>query len=280
MRAALLVLLLAAACAAQQCPKDDRKCDLDHGDIQDNSFLVEEAYNQEFGVVQHIQNWQRMWPGGAWTYTFTQEWPVDPAPRNQLSYTIPVANLGGDTDTGVGDVLLNYRFQAYGSGETRVAFAPRASLVLPTGDWRRGRGMGATGVQLMLPLSVVVSKRFVTHWNAGATLLPGARDPLGDKADSYGYNFGQSTIWLATHHFNVMLENVFQSVELPVAPGKTQRVNSFLISPGVRWAWNLRNGLQIVPGIAAPIGVGPSDGQRGVFLYLSFEHPYRKLKEQ
>lgn len=23
--------------------------------IQDNSFLVEEAYNQEFGVVQHIQ---------------------------------------------------------------------------------------------------------------------------------------------------------------------------------------------------------------------------------
>jgi hypothetical protein len=24
--------------------------------IQDNSFLVEEAYNQEFGVVQHISN--------------------------------------------------------------------------------------------------------------------------------------------------------------------------------------------------------------------------------
>src|SRR5207249_3322336 len=55
--------------------------------IQDNSFLVEEAYNQEFGVVQHIQNFQRYWNSKEWIYTFTQEWPVDPRPRHQLSYT-------------------------------------------------------------------------------------------------------------------------------------------------------------------------------------------------
>jgi len=26
-----------------------------------------------------------------------------------------------------------------------------------------------------------------------------------------------------------------------------------------------------------PVGVGPSSGERGVFFYLSFEHPYRKI---
>ena len=43
--------------------------------IQDNSFLLEEAYNQEAGVVQHISAFQRM-RGGEWIATFTQEWPA------------------------------------------------------------------------------------------------------------------------------------------------------------------------------------------------------------
>lgn len=43
--------------------------------IQDNSFLIEEAYNQERGVVQHIQTFQIM-KDDSWIYTFTQEWPV------------------------------------------------------------------------------------------------------------------------------------------------------------------------------------------------------------
>jgi hypothetical protein len=48
----------------------------------------------------------------------------------------------------------------------------------------------------------------------------------------------------------------------------------FLVSPGIRWSHDLKRGLQIVPGIAAPIGVGASSGSRSVFLYVSFEHPY------
>ena len=38
--------------------------------IQDNSFLIEEAYNQERGVVQHINTFQRV-HSGDWVYTFT-----------------------------------------------------------------------------------------------------------------------------------------------------------------------------------------------------------------
>jgi hypothetical protein len=42
--------------------------------IQDNSFLVEEAYNQEEGVVQHINTFVRQHNGDL-LYTFTQECP-------------------------------------------------------------------------------------------------------------------------------------------------------------------------------------------------------------
>ncbi len=34
-----------------------------------------------------------------------------------------------------------------------------------------------------------------------------------------------------------------------------------------------QRGLDVVARVAAPIGVGPSRGERGLFLYLSFEHP-------
>src|SRR5262245_33665454 len=56
--------------------------------LQDNSFLIEEAYNQERGVVQHIidAKWDRK--SGEWDFFYTQEWPV-PDQTNQLSFTVP-----------------------------------------------------------------------------------------------------------------------------------------------------------------------------------------------
>ena len=246
--------------------------------IQDNSFLIEEAYNQEEGVVQHISGFTRLWPSRTWGYTFTQEWPLGKYPRHQLSYSIPVVNPGDPFGAGVGDVALNYRYQLVGSGSSKVAFAPRLSLLLPAGDFRRTRGFGGPGVQINLPLSVVVHKKLVTHWNAGTTLVPAARNPAGDRAATYGYNLGQSFVWLIHPRFNGMLETVWTGSEVVVAPGRTARQHSLLVNPGFRWAHNFPSGLQIVPGIAVPIGVGPSRGEKGIFLYLSFEHPFGKRK--
>src|SRR3712207_6147923 len=79
----------------------------DDAPIQDNSFLIEEAYNQERGVVQHISVFNRPEEGGGWEYAFTQEWPFF-GQRHQLSYTIPllrVEGVGGG-ETGIGDVML------------------------------------------------------------------------------------------------------------------------------------------------------------------------------
>ena len=104
--------------------------------IQDNSFLVEEAYNQNYGVVQHISSFTRFWSSKDWNYSFTQEWPVPGDERHQLSYTLVAAHSGDfpGSGVGIGDVLLNYRYQLVGSGDTRLAFSPRLSLILPAGD--------------------------------------------------------------------------------------------------------------------------------------------------
>jgi len=247
--------------------------------IQDNSFLVEEAYNQEAGVVQHISTFTRLWASQDWAYTFTQEWPVPGRPRHQLSYTVAVTSAGAypGSGPGFGDSLFNYRYQVVGNGESRVAFAPRVTLIAPTGSAGAGRGYGGFGLQTNLPLSVVLGQRFVTHWNLGTTLIPKARNAAGERASITAYNAGQSIVWLAKPRFNVLLETVWSGNEAVLARGQTQRSHTLLVSPGIRWAHNFKSGLQIVPGIAVPMGVGPSRGERGVIVYLSFEHPWRSF---
>ena len=125
------------------CAQDVKKFDFDR--IEDNSFLIEEAYNQDPGVIQHISNFLYL-KQNTWIYTFTDEWPVP-----------------------------------------------------------------------------------------GMTL---------------------------TRENNA----------------NTKISNTLLINPGFRYAINFKSGLQIVPGIAIPIGIGSSEGEFNIFAYLSFEHPLWKPK--
>ncbi|HWA15017.1 MAG TPA: transporter, partial [Gemmatimonadales bacterium] len=157
--------------------------------VADNSFLIEEAYNQEPGVVQHINAMAASGPDRKdLFYTFTQEWPFL-SQKHQLSYTVPVTRLDGQS-AGIGDLLLNYRLQL-GAGEARWAFSPRLSAVLPTGKVDRGLGDGTLGVQANLPFSYQVTSDVVTHWNAGLTLLPSAKGPKvgGDREHAAVVNY-------------------------------------------------------------------------------------------
>jgi hypothetical protein len=45
-----------------------------------------------------------------------------------------------------------------------------------------------------------------------------------------------------------------------------------LISPGLRYAFNLREETQLVLGVGLPIGLTRSSPELGVLVYLSFEH--------
>ena len=243
--------------------------------IQDNSFLIEEAYNQEDGIVQHISSFERLTNSHDWVYTQTDEWPLRTL-KHQLSLTLAGTHAGSFAGSGAGwgDTALNYRYQLVGSGETTIAVAPRLSLLLPTGDHRFGRGSGGVGVQTNLPVSIQHSRQLVTHWNAGATWVPEAQNEARESASTMGFNLGQSVVWLANPRFNVLLETLWSSSEVIVAARKTQRSQDLYMSPGIRWAYDFENGLQIVPGLAVPIGVGPCAGEKGVIMYLSFEHPF------
>lgn len=264
---ALLVLLVPAALGAQTTgtAKPDQPT------ISDNSFLVEEAYNQEVGVVQHINTYRRA-RDGSWLYTFTQEWPA-PSQRHQLSYTL--ALLGArDVGTGLGDLVLNYRYQAAGKDEAPIWFAPRFSLSLPTGNVASGRGTGGVGAQVMLPLSVSLNDALVTHWDIGASATR-ARAINGVRQTSRGLNAAASVVWLVAPTFNFMLETAWDYGEPLDDAGVRTPERHLVISPGIRAAINLPSGMQIVPGVGVPIGVGPSRGDRDLFLYFSVEHPFK-----
>jgi hypothetical protein len=269
---ALLPALALAEAPAQSAPAAAPQ-------IQDNSFFIEEAYNQERGVVQTIQTFTRVAGTGDWAYTLTQEWPV-PDQKNQISFTIPVQGLSGPTGLarGLGDIALNYRYQLVGNGETKVAVSPRGTLLVPTGDNKRTLGSGGFGLQVSLPLSVVLSGRFVAHTNLGATHVFSAKDTEGNRADLTSANFGQSIVWLAHRNFNVLVEAVVASNQVLGDDGLPTRRTDALVSPGVRAAINLPGDFQIVTGFAVPIGVGPSSGQRSLFLYLSAELPFWHAK--
>ncbi|MCU1229291.1 MAG: hypothetical protein JWO97_2175 [Acidobacteria bacterium] len=242
----LLALMFAAASLGAQTTGSS---------IQDNSFLIEEAYNQDAGVVQHIQTFSRATRGGDFVYAFTQEWPA-PGVKHQLSYTLPLLQLDGER--GAGDVALNYRYQWIGDSSTRVAVSPRFTLLVPTGSRRRGFGSGGTGVQIMLPVSIVITPSIVAHTNLGATITPSTDDRV--------ITAGQSIVWLTNSRFNVLVETLWNRTSHR-GSGDSQ----FTVSPGIRWSYNRPGDLQIVPGIAFPI----TGREKSVFLYLSFEHPFR-----
>lgn len=203
--------------------------------IQDNSFLVEEAYNQDPRVVQHITSMTRD-STHHWTGTFTQEWPMGGI-KNQISYTLPLDNAS--------DALINYRYQLLGTGETKLACAPRLSLIVGS---RHDRHYGA---QALVPFSIVISDRFATHWDAGATV----------EHSHTTWNGAASVIFAALPKVHLMLENVWNSDD-----------RALTVSPGVRWAYDFKSGLQIVPGLAVPVDT--RSHEKAVLVYLSFEHPY------
>jgi len=247
--------------------------------IQDNSFLVEEAYNQEPGVVQHIFNLPSFFTGHAHEITpsFTQEWPVF-SQTHQFSYTIPYTFT--NNENGLADMRLNYRLQALMEGERVPAFAPRLTLILPTGNKQKGFGTGRVGYETNLPFSKIVGDRWTVNFNAGMSIFPDVRGH-----DLINYNLGGSGIYAITRDFNLMLEMVAgwnEEVDFAVITARpnANRTTTALISPGFRYAFNCPNDLQIVAGAAAPIGITSDSPDWGLFFYLSFEYPFVRPRDQ
>ena len=234
------------------------------GAIQDNSFLVEEAYNQEAGVVQHIQVLNLDPKSGDWAYVFTDEWPVGDE-LDQLSVTIPVTRAG--KSYGLGDVMLNYRRELYhGDGDSFVV-TPRISFWLPTGDPVHGFGEGVPGLQVLACVSARVIPALATHSNLGVATPFSGRDATAGTF----FTAAQSLIWLVHPRFNILAEIVWTEPALRRRDGG-RVTREVVVSPGLRTAIDFDSGLQIVPGLAAPVRFEGSTESWGALIYLSFEH--------
>jgi hypothetical protein len=247
--AALFVLAEPASAQGVSAPPSSAR----KWEITDNSFLVEEAFNQEAGVVQNIFTWTRAHEG-AWEAGFTQEWPA-PGMTHQLSYTVAYASApttAGASVRGFGDTLLNYRYQLRKEDAAGPAISPRLSLILPTGRERDGLGAGTAGLQFNLPASKQFGD-FYVHANAGYTWLPDVQRTTQVAA---------SGIWRAAPMFNLMLEGV---VELGEA---------VTVSPGFRRGWNVGD-RQIVVGLAAPVTWTDGRSAGALLTYFSLELPFR-----
>jgi hypothetical protein len=249
--AGLVIIALASSlpALAQATQNPDRS---GKWEILDNSFLVEEAFNQDPGVVQNIFTWTRG-RDGAWQGSFTQEWPA-PGMTHQLSYTLPFSSTG--LASGIGDVLLNYRYQLREETAGGPAIAPRLSVILPTGREADDLGSGTAGLQILVPASKQFGDLYV-HANAGYTWLPDVqRTTL----------VAGSGIWRVAPMFNLMLEGV-------VAFGE-----STTISPGFRRGWSIGEH-QLVIGAAVPITRADGRSTAALLTYFSYELPFRKLMD-
>jgi hypothetical protein len=242
--------------------------------ITDNSFLVEEALNQEPGVFQNIFGGMRM--NDSWAAAFTQEWPLF-SQSHQFSYT--VAFLDDGNENGVGDTLLNYRYQVMLEGPGRPAFSPRVSLVLPSGNSAKGLGSGSIGLQVNLPFSKQRGNWY-WHGNGGLTWLPRANATLrqGDLAvvrrDALTSPFlAGSAIYRVRPMFHVMLESVL-SFDQSLRERGTARDRTVTLSPGFRGGWNIGD-KQVIVGFAVPTSWSDT-ASTGLFSYFSYELPIRK----
>jgi hypothetical protein len=239
-------------------------------EITDNSFFVEEAFNQEPGVVQNIFGVYA--PGdGSWVSAFTQEWPIR-VHAHQFSYTVPLARIDGGA--GIGDVELHYRYQVWDEAPRRPAFSPSVSLVLPTGDAIRGRGDGSSGWEVSLPFSKQFGDLYL-HWNAGFTQLPKAEGPSATH-NLLTPRAGVSGIWRARPMLNLMLESVFEWPE-EIAGATTDRSYATTVIPGFRTGWN-RGEAQTIVGVGIPVSFSSGTTDTGVFGYFSYELPFARTK--
>ncbi len=234
--------------------------------IRDNSFFIEEAFNQEKGVVQHINNLTTSSNFKNLLYTFTQEWPVK-SEMHQLSYTIPLIFREGTNRAG--DIFLNYRYQLLQKNNTYLS--PRFSILLPTG--KTNDGNRNTGVQINIPFSYELKNTVAFHMNIGSTHLWNNDEEATTKTTLI--NYGGSFIWLINSHINLMTECAYTNAYSGINNEATN-AESLILNPGFRGAINFKSGLQIVPGFSAWFDT--INKVNGFFFYLSFEHPF--MKEQ
>ncbi len=292
-----LALLLAgiASCAQtpdlKDFPKKGSYLYFNQPAFEDNSFLLNEAFNQEKGVLQYASNFYfDDLRGGNFLYNFTNEIPLG-GERHQIGYSLSYYLQNKETSTdgagGFGDVNVSYQYLLSGK-KSWAMVVPSVTLIIPTA--KNGYGSGGLGAEADLYVTKRISRRVVTHYNFGYTYISSAdlyiTTSTGGRAVGYERDLqfkkiAASAIWYPARKFNLMLEYVSNFLTEITPDGSISDSHHITVNPGFRFAID-HNRVQIVPGVSAPIIF--TDGkysQTGLFFYLSFEPeylPFTKMK--
>ena len=206
--------------------------------IEDRNFMLETGWNRDDAVLQVNSFFFR----GATSHELVGEWGMR-SQRHQLSWTVPFYN---DGKTGLGDVMLNYRYQFLGDADSRIGIAPRVSLLLPTRDAHFGER--SSGVQVNVPVSAAVTDRLTSHTNAGATWFR-------DRGETE-LNLAQSLSLDVTKHVALTVDANYTRCN--------DTSHLLVVRPGIQFTLDGPGGLQIAPGVAFP-------DSGGVLVYVALE---------
>lgn len=253
--------------------------------IEDNSMFIEEAFNQERAVIQHISN--LIIVDKTMQYVYTQEIPL-PTEKHQLSVGI-VYNYNKENPSneraGFGDLYINYRPMLM-SKEDWALVIPRFTIIAPTGNAKYGYGSGGWGAQFNMAVTKRLNSKITTHWNAGATRIFNEKYyeedanvsglfHLSNKKHHNSFNLGASAIYLVSDSFNFLCEYTYSNSQVFNDTGtSTMNLKEMTVNPGFRFAFSL-GVTQIVPGLGIPLFF--EDGNHtstGAFVYLSIEPNY------
>lgn len=211
--------------------------------LKDNSFLIEEAYNQEPGVIQHIFNSQIKRDGDA-EFSFTDEWPLY-GQTSQISATI-------NWNDYLGDILINYRYQLILND--KVALVPRLSIILPTRDEKYSSDPPIWGGESNLCLSLDLLSWLDLHLNAGARY-----DFTNNKVEE---TFGGSYVLVLTKNIEFLNEYLLKIND--------KSEYSSITGGGLRIGIDVKEDLQIVLGLGLYRDF--KEWYNFLIIYLSIEH--------
>src|SRR6187399_2539959 len=142
---AFITVVLTSYAQNDTIPKKGSYLQYGQPSIEDNSMFIEEAFNQETGIIQHISN--LIVSKGDIIYSYTQEIPLADV-KHQLSFGMSYNAFksseaskqifaGQYLTNGLGDLYINYRPLLFGKNAWALVI-PRFTLIAPTGDARYG----------------------------------------------------------------------------------------------------------------------------------------------
>jgi hypothetical protein len=236
--------------------------------IDDNSFILEEAYNQRPGEFQFIQIYRSYKSGKEYRFISEGEMPLG-SEKHQFSYQF--ARENGADEGSVGDTTLNYRIQSL--NEPDLLMAHRFGLILPTGSVDKESSYGVTGLRYVQANTFILNDYWDNHWNLGINHYPEAKVKFSDKRRTLNeYGIGSSLIYHWKDNLNLLLEATYETLEELNLNSKKKFRNIFTLLPGVRTAIDLSwKETQIVPGLGFPVRFEDEDIDHGLFVYLSIE---------